>query len=64
VIAGEMTGRRVAALELNPPYVDFCVLRWQNFVGLKATLEATGESFDVVAARRLIEVRDGCGQAD
>ena len=64
IIAGEMTGRRVAALELNPPYVDIACLRWQNFVGSKATLETTGESFDVVAARRLIEVRDGCGQAD
>lgn len=64
VIAGEMTGRRVAAIELNPPYVDICAIRWMNFTGLKATLEATGESFDVVAARRLIEVRDGGGQAD
>lgn len=59
IIAGEMTGRRVAAVELNPSYVDIACLRWQSFTGSKAVLEATGESFEVVAARRLIEVRDG-----
>jgi DNA modification methylase len=59
IIAGEMTGRRVAAIELNPPYVDINCLRWSNFTGGKAVLEATGESFDVVAARRLVEVKNG-----
>ena len=64
IIAGEMTGRRVAAVELNPSYVDIACLRWQSFTGAKAVLEATGESFEVVAARRLMEVKDGGGQAD
>ncbi len=45
LIAGEMTGRHVLGIELNPPYVDICVKRWQDFTGKIATLEATGEEF-------------------
>ena len=50
IIAAEMTGRACHAIELNPAYVDVAVLRWQNFTGLAATLEQTGETF---AAARL-----------
>lgn len=46
IIAGEMTGRAIHAIELNPAYVDVAVMRWQEFTGEKATLEATGEAFD------------------
>ena len=45
IIAGEMTGRCVYAIELNPAYVDMAVIRWQNFTGQTATLEATGQPF-------------------
>ena len=45
IIAGEMTGRFVHALELNPAYVDVAVIRWQSFTGKTAILEATGESY-------------------
>jgi len=45
IIAGEMTGRCVYAIELNPSYVDMAVIRWQNFTGQTATLEATGQPF-------------------
>jgi len=45
IIAGEMTGRCVYAIELNPAYVDMAVTRWQNFTGQTATLEATGQPF-------------------
>lgn len=38
IIAGEMTGRRVFAMELNPAYVDIAVKRWEQFVGGKAEL--------------------------
>jgi DNA modification methylase len=48
IIAGEMTGRHIYAIELNPAYVDVAVTRWQNFSGQKATLESTGETFDVI----------------
>jgi DNA modification methylase len=45
IIAAEMTGRACRALEINPAYVDVAVLRWQNFTGDVATLEATGYPF-------------------
>jgi DNA modification methylase len=45
IIAGEMTGRSVHAIELSPAYVDVAVTRWQNFTGQLATLEATGQTF-------------------
>jgi DNA modification methylase len=53
IIAAEMTGRVCHAIELHPPYVDVSMLRWQNFTGQQATLEATGETFAETAAGRL-----------
>jgi len=53
IIAGEMTGRRVLAIELNPIYVDVAVRRWQDFTGKAATLHATGQTFDELSATRL-----------
>lgn len=50
IIAGEMTGRSVHAIELSPAYVDVAVLRWQAFTGLSATLEGDGRSFADIAA--------------
>jgi DNA modification methylase len=52
IVAGEMTGRRVRAMELNPAYVDVAVRRWQEFCGGVATLDGDGRSFDLVAAER------------
>jgi DNA modification methylase len=46
IIAGEMTGRHIYAVELNPAYVDVAVKRWQNFTGQKAIHEATGKTFE------------------
>jgi len=46
IIAAEMTGRCCHAIELRPAYVDVAIMRWQNFTGLTATLEATGEAFE------------------
>lgn len=52
IIAGEMTGRCVHAIELSPAYVDVAVKRWQAFVGAEATLESTGETFAETGAAR------------
>jgi DNA modification methylase len=52
IIAGEMTGRRVFAIELNPAYVDVAVRRWQTFTGNAAVLEGSGGVFADVAAER------------
>lgn len=50
IIAAEQIGRRCFAMELNPPYVDVAVRRWQDFTGKKAILERTGEEFDTLCA--------------
>jgi DNA modification methylase len=42
IIAGEQTGRRVLAIEINPVYVDVAVRRWEAFSGKKA-IHASGE---------------------
>jgi len=50
IIAGEMTGRAVHAIELSPAYVDVAVKRWQDFTGLDAVLERDGRTFAQVGA--------------
>lgn len=52
IIAGEMTGRAVHAVEINPAYVDVAVSRWQSFVGKDAILEADGRTFNEIAEER------------
>jgi DNA modification methylase len=41
IIAGEMTGRCIYAMELSPEYCDVAVERWQNFTGEQAELEGS-----------------------
>ena len=53
IVAGENVGRRVYAMEISPVYVDASVLRWQNLTGNAANLEADGETFARVVAKRL-----------
>ena len=64
VIAGEMTGRSVYAMELSPEYVDVAVKRWQDFTGQKATLESDGRTFEDVAAARYDWKQDATGSYD
>ena len=52
IIAGEMTGRHIYAIELNPAYVDVAVKRWQDFTGQQATLEGDGRTFAELEAER------------
>ncbi len=52
IIAGEMTGRSVHAIELNPAYVDVAIHRWQDFSGQVATLDGDGRTFADVEAER------------
>jgi DNA modification methylase len=49
IIAGEMTGRSIHAIELNPAYVDVAVKRWQDFTGKTAILESDGRAYDEVS---------------
>ena len=50
IIAGEMTGRSVHAIELDPAYVDVATQRWQAFTGQQAVLD--GKPFADVATER------------
>lgn len=53
IIAAEQSRRRALAMELDPAYVDVCIRRWEEFAaGKKATLEATGRTFEETAAVR------------
>lgn len=54
IIAGQATGRKVLAVELEPTYVDVAVLRWMEFTGQEAFLD-TGEAWTDVSAARLEE---------
>src|SRR6185295_19608373 len=40
MIAAEQLSRRCFGMEQSPQYVDVAVLRWQEFTGLKATLDS------------------------
>jgi DNA modification methylase len=53
IIAAEMTGRACYAIELNPPYVDVAVKRWQDFTGQQAILEGDGRTFDEIKGERV-----------
>lgn len=48
IIAGEMTGRHIYAVELNPSYVDIAVERWQNFTGAQAIHVDTGKTYQEI----------------
>jgi DNA modification methylase len=52
MIGAEQAGRNCFMMELDPKYCDVIVKRWQDFTGQEATLEATGETFDQMTAKR------------
>lgn len=52
-IACEKHGRNARLMELDPRYCDVIIKRWQDFTGLKATLEATGQTYDELATERM-----------
>jgi DNA modification methylase len=55
IIAAERTGRRARAMELDSRHVDTALRRWRDFSGQEAVHATTGESFSMVAERRLAE---------
>lgn len=52
LIAGEMEGRHVYAMELDPKYCDVIVKRWQEFTGGSAVLEGADKTFNEIASER------------
>jgi DNA modification methylase len=55
LIAAEATGRLCHGVELDPLYVDVIVRRYEAATGDAATLIETGETFEVLGARRASE---------
>jgi DNA modification methylase len=55
LIAGERTGRKARALEVDPTYVDVAVRRWQCYTGKTAVLAASGETFETVEDQRAVK---------
>jgi len=49
LIAAEQTGRRAFLMELDPPYTDVIVQRWEQFTGRKAERIASPENAPVGA---------------
>lgn len=58
IMAGEMVGRPVRAVEITPAYVDVAVKRWEKFTSAAARLQATGQTFAEVVAERLEPERE------
>lgn len=52
LVAAERTGRRGAAIEIDPHYCDVIIRRLEKVAGLTARLEATGATFDEIAGER------------
>jgi DNA modification methylase len=52
LIACEKAERQARLIELDPKYVDTIILRWQEFSGGAATLDADGRTYDDIAAWR------------
>jgi DNA modification methylase len=53
IMAAQVSGRTCYGMELTPAYVDVAVKRWEAFTGNKAIHEATGRTFEEVAALAL-----------
>jgi DNA modification methylase len=52
LVAAEATGRRCRAIEFDGPYCDVIIRRWSEMTDREAVLEAIGETFADVEARR------------
>jgi DNA modification methylase len=58
ILAGQRTGRRVAAIELAPAYVDLAIARWRMLhPDLPVTLDGDGRDYHAIVAERT-EVAD------
>ena len=53
LIAAEKHGIQGFIMEFDPKFADVIIKRWQDFTGQEATLEATGETFNALAAKRI-----------
>ncbi len=52
ILAAEATGRRAAAIELDPGYVDVAIKRWQKHTGQSAVHAESQRTFAEIAEAR------------
>lgn len=45
ILAAERTGRRAAAIEIEPAFIDVAIRRWQTITGQDAVLASDGQTF-------------------
>jgi hypothetical protein len=55
LIAAEKVGRLCRGVELDPLYVDVIVRRYEAATGTRAILAETGEPFEALERRRMLE---------
>jgi DNA modification methylase len=62
LIAAESVGRVCRAIEIDGPYCDVIIRRWQEVTGEAAVLAASGETFAEISARARLnaENEDAC----
>ena len=63
LMAAEKTGRAARLVELDPQYCDVICRRFAAYAKVQPILEATGQTFDEVAAERRAEAAGEPGQA-
>ncbi|WP_298089766.1 DNA methyltransferase [uncultured Sphingomonas sp.] len=64
ILAAHDTGRRGAAMELDPVYADTTILRWQEHSGKEAVLAFSGKTFREVRAERGADVPSAGSTSD
>ena len=54
LIAADKTGRSARIIEYDPLYCDTIVRRWQKLTGARATMQATGQTFEQCEEQQLL----------
>ena len=57
LIAAERTGRICCGIEIDPAYVDVTLRRWRDETGNEPVLDATGQTYQALAAPLGIDVQ-------
>jgi len=53
LIAAEKLGRQARLMEIDPPYCDVIVRRWQEYTGAKAVFDGEGRCFEEIRDERV-----------
>jgi len=63
LMAAESVGRVCRAIEIDGPYCDVIIRRWQEMTGEAAVLAASGETFDEISARTALNAENADASA-